>query len=41
MSKFIPTGGFKWIDLKRFELNKYTSYSSKGCVDLEYCKELS
>ena len=43
MSKFLPTGGLKWIDPKQFNLNKYTSNSSKGCVlefDLEYPKEL-
>ena len=43
MSKFLPTSGFKWIDPKEFELNKYTSNISKGCVpevDLEYPKEL-
>ena len=43
MSKFLPTSGFKWIDPKEFDLNKYTSNSSKGCVlevDLEYPKEL-
>ena len=43
MSKFLPTSGFKWIDPKEFDLNKYTSNSSKGCVlevDLEYLKEL-
>ena len=43
MSKFLPIGGFKWIDPKEFDLNKYTSKSSKGCVlevDLEYPKEL-
>ena len=42
ISKFIPTG-LKWIDPKEFDLNKYTSNSSKGCVlkvDLEYPKEL-
>ena len=32
MSKFLPTSGFKWIDPKEFDLNKYTSNSSKGCV---------
>ena len=32
MSKFFPTSGFKWIDPKKFDLNKYTSNSSKGCV---------
>ena len=43
MSKFFPTSGFKWIDSKEFDLNNYTSNSSKGClleVDLEYPKEL-
>ena len=43
MSKFLPTSGFKWIDLEELDLNKYTSNSSKGCVlefDLEYPKEL-
>ena len=43
MSKFLATSGFKWIDPKEFDLNKYTSNSSKGCileVDLEYPKEL-
>ena len=43
MSKFLPTSGFKWIDSKEFDLNKYTSNSSKECVhevDLEYPKEL-
>ena len=32
-----------WIDPKQFDLNKYTSNSSKGCVlvvYLEYPKEL-
>ena len=42
MSKFFPTSGFKWIDPKEFDLNKYTSNSSKEClleVDLDYPKE--
>ena len=42
MSKFLPTSGFKWIDPKKFDLNKYTSNSSKGCileVDLECPKQ--
>ena len=41
--KFLPTSGFKWIDSKEFDLNKYTSNILKGCileVDLEYPKEL-
>ena len=44
MSKFLPTSGFKWIDPKEFDLNKYTNISSKRClleVDLEYPKELN
>ena len=43
MSKFLPTSAIKWIDLKEFDLNKYTSHSTKGyvlAVDLEYHKEL-
>ena len=43
MCKFLPTSGFKWIDPKEFDLNKYANNSSKGCflkVDLEYPKEL-
>ena len=43
MSKFLPKGGFKWVDHKEFELNKYTNNSSKGCVlevDFKYPKEL-
>ena len=43
MSKFLLTSGFKWIDPKEFDLNKYTNNSLKGCVleiDLEYPKEL-
>ena len=43
MSKFRPAYGFKGIDPKEFDLSKYTSNSSKGCVlevDLKYPKEL-
>ena len=43
MSKFLATSGFIWIDPKGFDLNKYTSNSSKGYVlevFLEYPKEL-
>ena len=43
MCKLFQTSGFKLIDPKEFDLNKYTSNSSKGCVlevNLEYCKEL-
>ena len=43
LSKFLLTSGFKWIDPKEFDLNKYTNNSSRACVleiDLEYPKEL-
>ena len=43
MSKFLPTGRFKWIDPKNFDSNKYSNNSSKGYVlkvDREYPKEL-
>ena len=43
MSKFLQTRGFKWTDPKEFDLNKYTSHSSKGFVlqvDLAYSKKL-
>ena len=43
VSKFFPTSGFKWIDPKEFDVNKYTSNTSKKCVievGLEYPKEL-
>ena len=29
MSKFLQTGGFKWIDPSKFDSNKYSSNSSK------------
>ena len=32
MSKVLSTSGFKWIDSKEFNLNKYTSNSSTGFV---------
>ena len=43
MSKFLPTGVFKWIDTNEFDLNKYNKNSSKGCVsevNLQYRKKL-
>ena len=43
VSKFLPTSGFKWVDPKYFDLNKYTSICLKGFVlevNLEYPKEL-
>ena len=39
----LQTNGFKCIDPKVFDLNKYATNSSNGCaleVDLEYPKEL-
>ena len=42
MSKFRLASRFKWLYSKEFDLNKYTNYSSKGCVleaDLEYPEE--
>ena len=33
MSNFLQTSGFKWIDLKEFDLNKYISNSSKECAN--------
>ena len=41
MFKLFQTNGFKWIDSKGFDLNKYTSNSSKACIikfELEYPK---
>ena len=32
VSPLLPTSGFKWIDPKECDLNKYTSNSSKACV---------
>ena len=43
MSEFLPISRLKCIDPQEFDLNKYTSSISKGCVlevDLEYPKEL-
>ena len=43
MSKYFPTGGFKWIFPKNSDLNKYTSTVSKSYVldvDLENSKKL-
>ena len=40
MSEFLPISGFKRIDRKEFDLNKYTSQGSILEVDLEYPKEL-
>ena len=43
MLKFLPTSGFKQIDPKQFDLDKFTSNSFKGCVlevDLKYPKGL-
>ena len=32
MFKFLTTSGFKWIDSKEINLNKYTSHSPKGSL---------
>ena len=43
MSKFLLTSGFKWIDPREFDLNKFISNGRKGCAlefDLEFPKEL-
>ena len=42
MSNCVPTSGFKWIDPKDFDSNKYSSNNSKGCVlevSFQYPKE--
>ena len=38
MSKFPPTGRFKWIDLKDLDLIKYSKNISEGCVFEVYFK---
>ena len=43
MFKFLPTGRFRWIDPKEFDMNNYNCNSTTGCVlqfVLEYPKEL-
>ena len=43
MPKFLPTGGFKLIDPKELDSNRFSSNSSKSClleVDLEYPRKL-
>ena len=43
MHEFFITSGFKWIDRKEFDLNKYPDNILKGCtfhIDLEYPSEL-
>ena len=32
MFKFLPMGGFKWIDPIDFDINKYTCNSSSNCI---------
>ena len=32
ISQFLPTNGFKWIDPKEFDSNKYNTNSSKACL---------
>ena len=44
MPKLLPTGGSKWTNPKEFNMNKYTSNSSKRGVlkvDLEYSKQIA
>ena len=38
MSKFHPTTGFKWIDPKEFDLNKYNDNSSRAYALEAYLK---
>ena len=38
MSKFHPTTGFRWIDPKDFELNKYNNNSPRGFAIEAYLK---
>ena len=43
MSKYLPTGGFQWLNINDLDLNIYKENSNKGLileVDLEYPKEL-
>ena len=43
MTKFLPTVGFRSIDFKKFDSDKYSNNSLKGClleVNLEYPKQL-
>ena len=42
-STFLPTSGFRWINPKEFDLNKYNKNSSKDCVleaNVDYPEEL-
>ena len=44
MSKFLPAREFKLTDPKEYDLDKYTSNSSKGCfleVVLEYLEGIT
>ena len=40
MPNFLSISRFKWKTPKEFQLNNFTSNSSKGCVDLEYPRKL-
>ena len=40
MPNFLSTSRFKWKNPKEFQLNNFTSNSSKGCIDLEYPRKL-
>ena len=44
MPKFLPTDGFKWTDLKKFDMNKFTKNCSKSCaleLHLEYPERIT
>ena len=43
MSQPLPTGGFRWVDVKPDEISKLVNYSEKGYlleVDVAYPREL-
>ena len=43
MFKYLQASGFKWMDPKEFDMNKYTRNNSKPCaleVNIEYPTEL-
>ena len=43
MTKIFPTGGFKWFDHAKFNLDKNYDGTLRGCVieiELEYYQEL-
>ena len=43
MFKYLQASGFKWMDPKEYDMNKYTRNNSKPCaleVNIEYPTEL-